>query len=141
MASAMKHHIGGRCIAGHWETDIEKSLLWRIEEVKLFRYESTARLRPMHQYYAPSWSWASISRPWKYNMALNPDILEEEMDCKVIGIEFWPSTSNFNEPGLAILTMEALVLAVIPPKVRHGRFEHKSNPEGKCLEFISAASD
>ncbi|KAF2437749.1 HET-domain-containing protein [Karstenula rhodostoma CBS 690.94] len=139
MASAMKHHIGRRYIAGHWEVDIEKSLLWMIEEEKEFRYESTAQLPPLKQYYAPSWSWASISRPLKHIVALIPDIVEGEMDCKVIGIEFWPSTSNINGPGLGIITMEAVIFAVSPPKVKRGRFEHKS--EGKRLELLSGFTD
>ncbi|KAL5383344.1 hypothetical protein DPSP01_006030 [Paraphaeosphaeria sporulosa] len=140
MASAMKHHIGGRYIAGHWEADIEKSLLWEIEELKFFRYESTALLPPIHQYYAPSWSWASISRPMTHGLALAPDILEGKVDCKVIDIKFWPSSTDVNGPGLAILTMEAVVLAVSPPKSWNGRFEHKAKPDGRYIELYKGFS-
>lgn len=134
MASAMKHHIGGHYIAGHWEVDIEKSLLWITEEVNDFRYESTARLPPMHQYYAPSWSWASVSRPMKHTLALIPNIVEGKMDCKVIGMEFWPRTSDVHGPGLGIITMEAVVLAVSLPKTWNSPFEHKT--EGTLLTLI-----
>ncbi|KAK7183022.1 heterokaryon incompatibility protein [Paraphaeosphaeria sporulosa] len=140
MASAMKHHIGGRYIAGHWEADIEKSLLWEIEELKFFRYESTALLPPIHQYYAPSWSWASISRPMTHGLALAPDILEGKVDCKVIDIKFWPSSTDVNGPGLAILTMEAVVLAVSPPKSWNRRFEHKAKPDGRYIELYKGFS-
>jgi hypothetical protein len=140
MASAMKRHFGGRYLAGHWEIDIEKSLLWELLEEHEFRYHTTAQLPPpMDQYYAPSWSWASVSRPMDNITGVVPDIVEGDMECKVIGMEFWPSTSNVNGPGLGILTMEGMVLAVRPPKVLRDPFEHQT--EGKRFQLFSGNAE
>jgi hypothetical protein len=134
MASAMKHHFGGRYIAGHWEIDIEKSLLWEIMEEDDFRYKDNAGRPPMDQYYAPSWSWASVSRPMTHMTAIAPDLNDGGWDCKVIGIDFRPSTSNVSGPGTGILTIEAAVLNVRPPKTLGG-FEHLTNGKGLQMSF------
>lgn len=131
----MKYHIGGRYIAGHWESDIEKSLLWEIDDREWYRDERSAQLPSQGQYYAPSWSWASVSRPMRHNVALIPDIVEEKVDFRVLDSEFWPSTLNVNGPGLALLTMEAVVLSVIPPKSRLEGFQHIPDPYGMQFEF------
>jgi hypothetical protein len=139
MASAMKHHFGGSYFAGHWEIDIEKSLLWKIRNEKDFRYKDTARLPPMDQYYAPSWSWASVSRPLSHITALSDDIVDGNMDCRVIGMDFRPKTSNVDGPGLGILTMEAAVLNVKAPKTLGRDFEHQT--DGKRFKLIFAMTD
>ncbi|RDW56542.1 hypothetical protein BP6252_14113 [Coleophoma cylindrospora] len=44
-----------RCIAGIWEHQLAKQLLWSIESPVLERVKA-----PASQYLAPSWSWASV---------------------------------------------------------------------------------
>ncbi|KAF1976348.1 HET-domain-containing protein [Bimuria novae-zelandiae CBS 107.79] len=130
LAAAMQPHIGGRYLAGHWKTNIEKSLLWEFtEEIKFSHQENINHaglvgfskgqvetiFRPlMDQDYAPSWSWASVSSPVSNPMekiTASPPI---EMDSKVLDIDFRPSTTNEYGPGGGILTMEGVLLPVKP---------------------------
>lgn len=135
LAAAMQQHIGGRYAAGHWETDMEKSLLWVIRPDEDFRYDGVAQLDPMDQAYAPSWSWASVSRPMTHLTADLPDILGQGMDCMVLSIDFRPSTENVYGAGIGVLTMEGLLVPVNYPSGASSwaRFKHRG--ETKQLEL------
>jgi hypothetical protein len=54
-------------LAGHWSTDLEYSLLWYIKPTlpptPARRVASTLTSQSGPSYYAPSWSWASITGP------------------------------------------------------------------------------
>jgi hypothetical protein len=57
LASALKTHINSAYLAGLWESDIAKQLLWASSSDTI----SPAMLdRPLKDEHAPSWSWASV---------------------------------------------------------------------------------
>jgi len=61
MASEMRHRglASGRFLAGLWEAELPRSLLWIRGDMYEVAYENRRPLR----YRAPSWSWASLDCP------------------------------------------------------------------------------
>jgi hypothetical protein len=60
LAHLFKKHISGGYIAGAWEEDFLRSLVWGIRSDRL---SGMGPARRYERYIAPSWSWASIDGP------------------------------------------------------------------------------
>jgi hypothetical protein len=60
LASALQTHLNSRYLAGLWESDLSKELIWA-SEWELVDANLDKSYLPLDDGYAPSWSWSSIS--------------------------------------------------------------------------------
>jgi Heterokaryon incompatibility protein (HET) len=78
-------------LAGLWRAEIPLGLLWRTKSNPHTRM--TVISRRYQEYYAPSWSWASVTGPTefialpgrKYNFKLVPDLTIVDAACEPVG--------------------------------------------------------
>lgn len=82
LASLLQPSLQTRYVAGHWESNLIPSLVWACDR----RAES----RPYTGYIAPSWSWASASRPVQHGFVypLDPGLAQVvEVDTTPAGTD------------------------------------------------------
>ncbi|KAJ4291862.1 hypothetical protein N0V90_009758 [Kalmusia sp. IMI 367209] len=114
LAAAMGQHLNGRYVAGHWTNDIEASLMWEAVEQEKIKYEPDDPVPPMQEDYAPSWSWASTSRPITHSTSVAHDAVESPMHYKVLSIDFKPMTLNEWGPGMGVLLVRGVLISIKP---------------------------
>lgn len=66
LARVIKHAAGGRYLAGLFENDLDRGLLWSVEATFDWNLETDSGLHTSGRKLgiAPYWSWASIDRPF-----------------------------------------------------------------------------
>lgn len=110
LAAAMEARIGGRYLAGLWEKECEKNLLWVSNWFVLPSPQDAPQFSTIDEDYGPSWSWASVVGPiWFLSVVVKPRF---RILWKVLGIKFTPSSSNKFGPGCGTLILEVLLLAL-----------------------------
>jgi len=67
LASGVQKLYGGTYVAGLWEEDILRDLLWRRKFADLLTQLQHQAVE-IHEYVAPSWSWASMNGQVSYDM-------------------------------------------------------------------------
>jgi hypothetical protein len=91
MAATMSPSETGSFLAGLWKEELPLALLWR---TKADHYNMKTLVSRRHQkYYAPSWSWASVTGPIEYialpgrdySFELIPDLTILEASCIQVG--------------------------------------------------------
>jgi hypothetical protein len=143
LASFIGQHIEGKYLAGIWEQNIHRELLWHSKESGSTFFGSLPEIsgRRHPAYYAPSWSWASVTGPVSF-----PEEAKLQFLGTVISAECSPSGANpFGPVRSGHLKISALVASVKVERRTHmnnrtkkwqvryfakaGRFEEKVSPD------------
>lgn len=115
IARELAPRIGGRYLAGLWEVQMARQLLWIAAPVPKAKDGSPARAR-CQPYRAPSWSWAATDQPlkmamqWDYRGARNKrDFLIDILNADVV-----PAKGNdaFGQTSSAEITIRGRTIEI-----------------------------
>jgi len=81
LANRFAPHVKGKYLAGLWESDLHRDLMWRCDE---------PRRRPERER-APSWSWAAIDGPVSFSIPREAPALKSNKKMKIHGASLLPS--------------------------------------------------
>jgi hypothetical protein len=118
MAATMSPSETGSFLAGLWKEELPFALLWR---TKADHHNMKTLVSRRHQkYYAPSWSWASVTGPIEYialpgrdySFELIPDLIILEASCIPVGANpYGPVQSGYLKVSglLALIDLQVKV--------------------------------
>lgn len=110
IAALLAENVGGCYYAGMREVGLVDQLMWTADRHPQYdEVSDTTEL--IHEYYAPSWSWASVGRGAEISeRRLWPSIIPDSppvWQCEIQGISFRPSQSNIYGPGRGELSLKS----------------------------------
>ena len=132
LASIFQAYLGDRYLAGLWEGDLPRGLLWRVEE------PSRAKVAQPSQY--PSWSWASVAIAVVPEIGVNENAsaprLIGELAARVQGARTYSDSqvglpNHFTILSGGEIKLVGYVLSKIPPWSQPYKAETMESRRGK----------
>lgn len=141
LAKAMHGMIGGRYITGMWEDGMVQMLMWYdSNKYGHLGYDGYRQLDEAGiEGYAPSWSWASV--PGVAQFQISEDCSRYKQLCRIVAVEFSPSTMNTYGPGSGTLKLEGHLLPVTSYPCQPQNFTVPHFSVRDCLEKTMGADD
>ncbi|KAH8805539.1 hypothetical protein F5884DRAFT_860144 [Xylogone sp. PMI_703] len=96
LAEIFQQRTKDEYLAGIWKSNLPLDLLWDSFKVRtaLFGEKEYLSARRHPEYYAPSWSWASVTGPISFSGS------SKAILCQVMSAEYTPAQSNIFGPTL-----------------------------------------
>ena len=108
IATAMSKRIEGRYLAGLWEEQLERNLLWTTDRTGMDCDQAALLEAPRTYVYAPSWSWASTTLPIWFISWTNSSRYQSVW--RIQGIQFTYATSSPFGSGSGTITVDTVTI-------------------------------